>query len=89
MTFSFYGVYIQIIPENCRYEVLSTKVEIRLAKADVITWPSLEHGKGPAVLPKPNVSSGFLPFLVSSDKSLIYSVSLSWHLNVNDVCMHV
>uniref|UniRef100_A0A1J3FVZ0 Protein SGT1 homolog n=1 Tax=Noccaea caerulescens TaxID=107243 RepID=A0A1J3FVZ0_NOCCA len=51
-------LFAKIIPEKCRYEVLSTKVEIRLAKADVITWPSLEHGKGPAVLPKPNVSSG-------------------------------
>ncbi|KFK30130.1 hypothetical protein AALP_AA7G221000 [Arabis alpina] len=47
----------KIIPEKCSYEVLSTKVEIRLAKAEIITWASLEHGKGPAVLPKPNVSS--------------------------------
>ncbi|KAL1222609.1 SGT1-like protein A [Cardamine amara subsp. amara] len=47
----------KIIPDKCKYEVLSTKVEIRLAKADIITWASLEHGKGPAVLPKPNVSS--------------------------------
>ncbi|KAF2543507.1 hypothetical protein F2Q68_00029919 [Brassica cretica] len=47
----------KIVPEKCRYEVLSTKVEIRLAKAEIITWASLEHGKVPAVLPKPNVSS--------------------------------
>ncbi|XP_010448681.1 PREDICTED: protein SGT1 homolog A isoform X1 [Camelina sativa] len=47
----------KIIPDKCKYEVLSTKIEIRLAKADIITWPSLEHGKGPVVLPKPNVSS--------------------------------
>ncbi|XP_024005653.1 protein SGT1 homolog A isoform X2 [Eutrema salsugineum] len=47
----------KIVPDKCRYEVLSTKIEIRLAKADIITWASLEHGKGPAVLPKPNVSS--------------------------------
>ncbi|CAL9226596.1 unnamed protein product [Arabidopsis halleri] len=47
----------KIIPDKCKYEVLSTKIEIRLAKADIITWASLEHGKGPAVLPKPNVSS--------------------------------
>lgn len=65
-----FTVYVQIIPDKCKYEVLSTKIEIRLAKADIITWASLEHGKGPAVLPKPNISSGFLPFLslVSSDE---------------------
>ncbi|XP_010541237.1 PREDICTED: protein SGT1 homolog A-like [Tarenaya hassleriana] len=47
----------KIIPEKCRYEVLSTKVEIRLAKADVITWTSLEYSKAPAVALKPNVAS--------------------------------
>ncbi|XP_010538812.1 PREDICTED: protein SGT1 homolog A-like isoform X2 [Tarenaya hassleriana] len=47
----------KIIPDKCRYEVLSTKVEIRLAKADVITWTSLEYSKAPAVALKPNVSS--------------------------------
>ncbi|CAN6914212.1 unnamed protein product [Brassica oleracea] len=47
----------KIVPAKCRYEVLSTKVEIRLAKAEIITWVSLEHGKGLAVLPKPNVLS--------------------------------
>lgn len=36
---------------------MSTKIEIRLAKAEIITWASLEHGKGPAVLLKPNVST--------------------------------
>ncbi|CAN6921846.1 unnamed protein product, partial [Brassica oleracea] len=47
----------KIVPAKCRYEVLSTKVEIRLAKAEIITWASLEHGKGLAVLPKPNFLS--------------------------------
>ncbi|CAG7887423.1 unnamed protein product [Brassica rapa] len=47
----------KIVPEKCRYEVLSTKVEIHLAKAEIITWASLEHAKVPAVLPKPNVLS--------------------------------
>ncbi|KAG5384021.1 hypothetical protein IGI04_035491 [Brassica rapa subsp. trilocularis] len=47
----------KIIPEKCRYEVLSTKVEIRLAKAEIITWASLEYVKGQALLPKPNVAS--------------------------------
>uniref|UniRef100_A0A1J3IHS7 Protein SGT1-like protein B n=1 Tax=Noccaea caerulescens TaxID=107243 RepID=A0A1J3IHS7_NOCCA len=47
----------KIVPEKCRYEVLGTKVEIRLAKAEIITWASLEYGKGQAILPKPNVAS--------------------------------
>ncbi|CAN8246489.1 unnamed protein product [Cochlearia groenlandica] len=47
----------KIVPEKCRYEVLSTKVEIRLAKADIITWAALEYAKGQAILPKPNVTS--------------------------------
>ncbi|KAL0760060.1 hypothetical protein Bca101_076210 [Brassica carinata] len=47
----------KIEPGKCRYEVLSTKVESRLAKAEIITWASLEHGKVPAVLPKPKVLS--------------------------------
>ncbi|KAH0941695.1 hypothetical protein HID58_001332 [Brassica napus] len=47
----------KIVPAKCRYEVLSTKVEIRLAKAEIITRASLEHGKGLTVFPKPNVLS--------------------------------
>ena len=43
---------------------MSTKIEIRLAKAEIITWTSLEHGKGPAVLPKPDVSTGFSTFYI-------------------------
>ncbi|CAH8272942.1 unnamed protein product [Arabidopsis lyrata] len=49
----------KIIPEKCRYEVLTTRVEIRLPKAERILWPALEYGKGQVVLPKPNVSSAF------------------------------
>ncbi|KAL0688179.1 hypothetical protein Bca4012_087856 [Brassica carinata] len=52
-----YHLQPRLFGKKCRYEVLSTKVEIRLAKAEIITWASLEHGKVPAVLPKPNVSS--------------------------------
>jgi len=48
----------QIIPDKCRYEVLSTKVEIRLAKAEIINWPSLEYSKEIAVTQKVNVLSG-------------------------------
>ncbi|PRQ60226.1 putative SGS domain, HSP20-like chaperone, tetratricopeptide-like helical domain-containing protein [Rosa chinensis] len=35
----------KIIPEKCRFDVLSTKVEIRLAKAESIQWTSLEFSK--------------------------------------------
>ncbi|CAH2070389.1 unnamed protein product, partial [Thlaspi arvense] len=33
------------------------KQSVNIDFADIITWAILEHGKGPAVLPKPNVSS--------------------------------
>ncbi|KAL2543714.1 Protein SGT1-like protein B [Forsythia ovata] len=32
-----------IVPDKCRYEVLSTKIEMRLAKAEPINWTSLEY----------------------------------------------
>ncbi|KFK31591.1 hypothetical protein AALP_AA6G132400 [Arabis alpina] len=50
-------LFKKIIPEKCRYEVLSTKVQIHLAKAEIITWASLDYGKEQAILPKPNVAS--------------------------------
>ncbi|CAL0332001.1 unnamed protein product [Lupinus luteus] len=40
----------KIVPDKCRIEVLSTKVEIRLAKAEAINWTSLEYTKD--VLPQ-------------------------------------
>ncbi|XXG65292.1 hypothetical protein AAC387_Pa05g3033 [Persea americana] len=48
----------KIIPEKCRYVVLSTKIEIRLAKAESINWTSLEFIRENLVLQKPNVTSG-------------------------------
>ncbi|KAF3432919.1 hypothetical protein FNV43_RR24021 [Rhamnella rubrinervis] len=39
----------KIIPAKCRYDVLSTKVEIRLAKAEQIHWKSLEYSKEIAI----------------------------------------
>ncbi|XP_061344059.1 protein SGT1 homolog A-like [Gastrolobium bilobum] len=35
----------KIIPDKCRVVVLSTKVEIHLAKAEAISWTSLEYNK--------------------------------------------
>lgn len=32
----------RVVPAESKYELLKTKVEIRLAKADSIQWPSLE-----------------------------------------------
>ncbi|MED6156479.1 Cochaperone protein [Stylosanthes scabra] len=40
----------KIIPDRCRVVVLSTKVEIRLAKAEALNWTSLEYSKD--VLPQ-------------------------------------
>lgn len=37
---------------------MSTKIEIRLAKAEVINWTSLEYSKEIVVPQKVNVSSG-------------------------------
>ncbi|KAG5539612.1 hypothetical protein RHGRI_019972 [Rhododendron griersonianum] len=39
----------KVVPDKCRFEVLSTKVEIRLVKAEAINWPSLEYSKEVAV----------------------------------------
>ncbi len=49
----------KIIPSKCRYEVLSTKIEIRLAKAEEIHWTSLEFSTGNTVPQRVNVSTSF------------------------------
>ncbi|KAI9160299.1 hypothetical protein LWI28_006951 [Acer negundo] len=46
----------KIIPAKCKYEVLSTKVEIRLAKAEQIQWTSLEFS-GQSAVPVRVISS--------------------------------
>nr|ABH03406.1 SGT1 [Pelargonium x hortorum] len=48
----------KIVPSKCRYEVLSTKIEIRLAKAEAINWTSLEFSKEIVVTQKAIVSPG-------------------------------
>ncbi|KAK1392277.1 Suppressor of G2 allele of SKP1 [Heracleum sosnowskyi] len=48
----------KIVPAMCKYQVLSTKIEIRLAKADTIHWTSLEFSKSTSVTRVTNVSSG-------------------------------
>ncbi|XAR53605.1 hypothetical protein NMG60_11022223 [Bertholletia excelsa] len=48
----------KIIPAKCKYDVLSTKIEIRLAKAESIYWKSLEFSNESSVLQSINVSSG-------------------------------
>ncbi|KAL7229857.1 hypothetical protein ACSBR2_008416 [Camellia fascicularis] len=35
----------KIVPSKCKYEVLSTKIEIQLAKAEAIQWASLAFSK--------------------------------------------
>ncbi|WOL20517.1 hypothetical protein Cni_G29322 [Canna indica] len=46
----------KIIPEKCKYQVLASKIEIRLFKAEAITWTSLEFNKDKRVAHKVNVS---------------------------------
>ncbi|XVF09959.1 hypothetical protein REPUB_Repub07fG0142400 [Reevesia pubescens] len=47
----------KIIPDKCRYDVLSTKIEIRLVKAEPIQWTSLEFSGEVAVPQRVSVSS--------------------------------
>eukprot|EP00257_Ricinus_communis_P026131 XP_025013545.1 protein SGT1 homolog A [Ricinus communis] len=48
----------KIVPDKSQYQVLSTKIEIRLAKAEVINWTSLEYCKENIVPRKLNAPSG-------------------------------
>ncbi|KAK4480725.1 hypothetical protein RD792_013807 [Penstemon davidsonii] len=48
----------KIVPSKCRYEVMSTKIEIRLTKADSLHWSSLEFSRNVPVAHKEYVSSG-------------------------------
>lgn len=49
-------LFAKIIPEKCRYSVLTTKVEIRLAKAEIIAWASLEFRNQSSVTQRVNAS---------------------------------
>ncbi|VAH61886.1 unnamed protein product [Triticum turgidum subsp. durum] len=44
-----------IVPDKCKYTVLSTKVEMRLAKAEPVTWTSLDYTGKPKAPQKINV----------------------------------
>jgi suppressor of G2 allele of SKP1 len=48
----------KIVPSKCKYEVMSTKIEIRLAKADPIQWKSLEYSSDSLAPRQISVSSG-------------------------------
>ncbi|KAG5617123.1 hypothetical protein H5410_016947 [Solanum commersonii] len=57
-TYSFQPrLFGKITPAKCRYEVMSTKIEIRLAKAEPLHWTSLEYTTEPVVVQRPIVSS--------------------------------
>jgi len=45
-------LFAKIIPEKSKYQVLSTKVEIRLAKAEQLTWTTLDYSGRPKALPQ-------------------------------------
>ncbi|XP_006644387.2 protein SGT1 homolog [Oryza brachyantha] len=50
-------LFSKIIPDKSKYQVLSTKVEIRLAKAEQITWTSLDYDNKPKALPQKIISA--------------------------------
>ncbi|XP_076930056.1 protein SGT1 homolog [Bidens hawaiensis] len=47
----------KIVPAKCRYDVLYTKVEIRLAKAETIHWTALEFTNNNLVVRQSNVAT--------------------------------
>ncbi|KAL5228896.1 hypothetical protein ABZP36_017161 [Zizania latifolia] len=49
-------LFSKIIPEKSKYQVLSTKVEIRLAKAEQVSWTSLDYKGKPKAVPQKIVS---------------------------------
>nr|AIX87833.1 SGT1 [Triticum aestivum]AIX87839.1 SGT1 [Triticum aestivum] len=48
-------LFSKIVPDKCKYTVLSTKVEMRLAKAEPVTWTSLDYTGKPKAPQKINV----------------------------------
>ncbi|KAF5772295.1 putative CS domain, SGS domain, HSP20-like chaperone, tetratricopeptide repeat-containing [Helianthus annuus] len=48
----------KIVPANCKYNILSTKIEIRLAKVEPIHWTSLEFNNNIVVARSSIVSTG-------------------------------
>ena len=76
----------QIIPASCRYEVLSTKIEIRLAKAEQIHWTSLEFQGAITASQRANVSSGNFRFIWSFQ--LLFPIFLQvWSLVTSEKLM--
>lgn len=51
--------YEQIVPAECKYEILKTKIEIRLRKVDVtVNWKSLDYSGAETAPAAPNLSNG-------------------------------
>uniref|UniRef100_A0A0C9S569 Protein SGT1 homolog n=1 Tax=Wollemia nobilis TaxID=56998 RepID=A0A0C9S569_9CONI len=51
-------LFAKIILDRCKYSILSTKIEIWMAKAEALNWTSLEYDdKKQVVIQKPNVAS--------------------------------
>ncbi|CAI0417075.1 unnamed protein product [Linum tenue] len=50
-------LFAKVLPDKCRYQVLTTKIEIRLAKAEPIQWISLEYRNNAVVVQQVNASS--------------------------------
>ncbi|KAL8137201.1 hypothetical protein V2J09_003202 [Rumex salicifolius] len=62
-------LFSKIVPARCRYQVLSTKIEIRLAKAEAINWTSLEFSKEASIPQKINVPAAVSRPTYPSSKS--------------------
>lgn len=54
---------MQIVPAQCSYSVLSTKVEIKLAKADGTQWKQLEFDSKPQIVKTVVIPKGSAPLL--------------------------
>eukprot|EP00250_Pteridium_aquilinum_P000770 c10934_g1_i1 orf=145-1248(+) len=46
----------KVVIEKCKYAILSTKVEIRLAKAESLNWPTLEYNESQVAVHAPTVA---------------------------------
>lgn len=65
----------KIAPEKCKYEVLPSKIEVRLAKAEPLNWTSLEFSKDSTVPQKIHVVSGTVSGTVSGSQRPSYPSS--------------
>ena len=71
---------MQIVPAQCSYTPLSTKVEIKLAKADNAQWKQLDFDPKPQIVKTVVVPKGsdLFPTLVHFTLHAIYDYLLNF-----------